>query len=178
MALIDRFLAGLFAVVVLALAVLVLALAGGWQLPPGYGVELWRDPNARWGGGIVAALFLLGALRLLFGGLSRPQETRALVQSTPLGEVRVTLQALENLVERTAHQFRGIQEVKPRLQSTPAGVLVAVRVTVVPEVKLPALTGELQEKIAHTVEEMAGIQVLEVRVLVENISRETRGRVE
>ena len=49
---------------------------------------------------------------------------------TSLGQVKVSFQAIESLVEKVVSQFNGIRDVKPRIIAVPQGVGIQVRASV------------------------------------------------
>ena len=118
------------------------------------------------GGALTAA----GIIPLLLG-FSAPRQKRpeAPLQKGEFGDVGVTLHALENMVLRVVQQVRGIRESSRNVSYTEKGLVVRLQVKVLPDQKLPELTGELQGKVKQYLEEITGLVVSEVNVKVENI---------
>lgn len=85
------------------------------------------------------------------------------------GEVYITLSALENMVLRVVQRTRGIRDSSRSVIHTPQGLVVYLRVKVLPDQNLPDLTGELQNSVKTYLEESTGMFVNEVRVSVESI---------
>lgn len=136
----------------------------------GYGAQilsLYGKTALLYAGGAMA---VAGLIPLLLG-FSPAQERRpeALLQRGECGEVHITLLALENMVLRVVQQIRGIRDSSRRVSCTPNGLVVYLRVKVLPDRKLPDLAAELQEKIKSYLEEITGIAVSEVKVKIENI---------
>jgi hypothetical protein len=136
----------------------------------GYGtgiLDLYGQTVLLYAGG---ALAVAGLIPLLLG-FSPPHQKRpeALLQTGEFGEVRITLNALENMVLRVVQQMRGIRDSSRRVVYTPHGLVVYLQVKVLPDQKLPDLTGELQSNVKNYLEEITGIIVSEVKVNVENI---------
>ena len=91
------------------------------------------------------------------------------MQAGEFGEVNITLAALENMVLRVVQQMRQVRDSSRRVEYTPHGLVVYLKVKVLPDQKLPGLTAELQNNVKNYLEEIAGIAVSEVKVKVENI---------
>jgi uncharacterized alkaline shock family protein YloU len=66
-------------------------------------------------------------------------------------------------------QTQGIKDVSRQVSFTPDGLVVRVKIRVMPDVPLPGLINELQSKTKEYLEEITGIVVHEVKVMVENI---------
>ncbi|MCR4419677.1 MAG: alkaline shock response membrane anchor protein AmaP [Clostridia bacterium] len=172
MGLFERAIAVLYTLVLALAAVILAATAAGWQDPVLYWNRLMASGQERWIVGVLALAVALVGLRALIGMLGTREPEQTLVQSTPAGEVYISLSALEHMVARTGRQVRGIREVRPRVRVTPTGVAVRVEAMVNPDVSVPQVTAELQEKVRRQIEELVGVQVLEVKVLVESVLRE------
>lgn len=176
MTLFERVIMVLYTLALVLVAVIVAAVAAGWEGPLFYWDRLLGSPQERWILAVLAAAVALVGLRALVGVFAAAPPAQALIQSNPTGDVHITLPAIEYIVGRLARQVRGVREARPRIKATPAGVAIFVEAAVQPDVSLPQVTAELQEKIRRQVEEMVGLQVLEVRVLVEGVRHE-RSRV-
>ncbi len=60
--------------------------------------------------------------------------------------------------------------VKRNVSFTPDGLLVKIIISVMPDVSLPAVTSDLQTKTKEYLEEITGITVREVKVIVDNVN--------
>ena len=58
------------------------------------------------------------------------------------------------------------------------GVAVSLRLNVSPDADLPAISQSVQGVVQNYLEEKAGIHVRQVQVLIENVSFESRARVD
>jgi len=122
--------------------------------------------------GIAGAFLLVVGIVFLLISFSRAPESkrgRSIVQFHENGELRIALVAVENMVLRISRQVKGIRETTTRVDYTDQGLLIYVKAKVLPDNQVPQLVSELQNKVKEYVEEMTGILVVEVKVLVENI---------
>lgn len=166
-----------FSLAFVSLGALLLAL--GWSKPMEAVQELLASGSGRVGLGIVATIFFGVSVRLLWFAFRRPQRYRAVVHEGDLGEVRITLEAVENLVQRVARGVPGVRDVKPAVARGERGLEVYLRLWVAPDVNIPRLGEELREEIRRYVQEVVGVEVVHVDLSVENITLESRrARVE
>ncbi len=120
-----------------------------------------------------ALLFVVGVILLIFSTQgSKKKESGTIVSFTEIGEIRISFRAIENMVLNASRKVKGIREVNTRLNFTEQGLVIYLRVKVIPDVPIPALVGELQSKVREYVQEISGSSVAEVKVLVENIAQE------
>ena len=120
-----------------------------------------------------ALLLVVGVILLIFSTKgSKKKEGGTIVSFTEIGEIRISFRAIENMVLNASRKVKGIREVNTRLNFTEQGLVIYLRVKVIPDVPIPALVGELQGKVREYVQEISGSSVAEVKVLVENIAQE------
>lgn len=174
----ERVLLMVYPLTWVGVALVVVMVAAGWNVPLDNLQKALATTVNRWGLGAGAAVLLIVALKLFLDNFRQQAVVQALVRQNPIGEVRITLPALENLVVRGAHRVTGVRDVRPRVRITPDGVAVFVQASVTPESEIPEVSSELQRAIKESLERTAGIEVLEARVLVDGIGHESKGRVE
>lgn len=143
----------------------------GWTAPQ----YLLRDlfypgqPEVFWP--LMLVLILAGVW--LFGvSISRPggKDKHVVLAESALGQVHISLQAIENLVMKLVAQVDGVKEVKTKIISDPQGVGVRIRAVVTPDINIPSISVEIQQKIKEKVFEVTGINVGNVKIFIENIA--------
>lgn len=119
---------------------------------------------------IVAAVVFLISLRFLFLSLSRSgQGVHSIDQRTEFGDVRISLETMENLALKSASKHKSIKDTRVRVNATDAGMDIVLRVVVDGEASIPLLTEEVQKSVKNYVEEITGIPVVNVSVFIANI---------
>jgi len=172
----DRVLLAVYTFFLTAVFVLFSAVVLGWTMP----VFLLKDlfypgrPEYFWP---LMLLIVLAGLRLFWVSLFKPKGRHVILAESALGQIRVSLVAIESLVEKVVSQLKGVREVKPRIVPVPQGVGMQVRVSVTPDVKVPELSVEIQTLVKDKILEVTGLTVKNIRISVENISA-SRPRVE
>ena len=118
-------------------------------------------------------LLIVGILILVFslsGG--KKKEEGSVVSFTEMGEISISFRAIENMILRASQKVKGIRDVNIRIDSTEQGLLINLRVKAVAEIPSPGLMEELQRTVRDYVQQLSGINVAEIKVLLENIAEE------
>jgi uncharacterized alkaline shock family protein YloU len=118
-------------------------------------------------------ILLVGVIFLAFstqGG--KKKEGGTIVSFTEIGEVRISFKAIENMVLAASRKIKGIREVNTRIDFIEQGLVIYMRIKVLPDIAIPGLINELQVKVREYVQEISGSNVAEIKVLVENIAQE------
>ncbi len=119
--------------------------------------------------GTAAGLLLVAIILLILGFRRSKGPANAVLKGSEYGEVAISITAIDNMVLRTVQQTEGIKDVSRQVSFTQDGLIISVKINVMPDVAMPNLTSELQSRIKEYVEEITGITVHEVKVIVENI---------
>ncbi|MEN6412559.1 MAG: alkaline shock response membrane anchor protein AmaP [Veillonellales bacterium] len=126
----------------------------------------------QWEAGSVGAVFFLVSIRLLFAGLRSRRMRDTIVNHTDLGDIHISLTAIENLIEKTARHTRGVRGVKIDVNLKRQEPQVIIRAVVSPESNVPSVSAEIQRRVHEHIKSTVGIELADVQVLVENISNE------
>jgi uncharacterized alkaline shock family protein YloU len=102
----------------------------------------------------------------------KKKEGGTIVSFTEIGEVRISFKAVENMVLAASRKVKGIREVNTRIDFIEQGLVIYMRIKVLPDIAIPALVSELQGRVKEYVQEISGSSVAEIKVLVENIAQE------
>jgi uncharacterized alkaline shock family protein YloU len=140
-----------------------------FELIPGLAVVLpdWANETVMLA--IGSALMLIALILLALGFRSSRKVGNAVLKGSEYGEVLISITAVENMVLRVVQQTQGLKDVSRKVNFTPDGLVVQIRVRAMPDTALPGLINELQSKTKEYLEEITGVTVHEVKVLVENI---------
>lgn len=174
----DRFLIGLMSLGYLIASLFLLGIAVGWTSPFILIQNYLFNLTNSWLLGVTGVILIVVFLTLFINVFrSRPVKD-AIVHETPLGIVRLTLPALENLVIKSAKSVYGIREVKTQIKTQLDSVSIQLKVQVLPDLNIPQITEELQKKVKEYLVKTTGITVDSVKVTVNKITWEAKSRVE
>lgn len=118
---------------------------------------------------VCAFLFFILSLMFLLSGVRSSKDKKAVSKHTSIGEIRISLGSIENIVLTASRKITGVRETKAYVRKVNDTVSIAVKVVVAPDINIPAVSEEIQTRVKTSVEDSSGIPVKDVRVVVENI---------
>jgi uncharacterized alkaline shock family protein YloU len=171
--LVDRVVLTIYAVSLSVISLLCLLVSFGWREPlEAFGRALAISTGRTVTGVISGFLFLIG-LRFVYIGIQKAP-VHALVHNTDMGQVRISLVAVKNLVTRVASRIPGVRSVKAGVTSGEEGLCVALELKVAVDANLPELADKLQKAVSSYVRDVVGVNVESVSVSVADIALEGR----
>lgn len=151
-------------------ALTILAVASGWGLPYfliTQGLD-WLRFNP-WESIIMAgALLLLGLLLFIRPRTSTDNSFRTSLKG---GDVRISQDALQEIITRSAKGLPGVLQVGSSLRQREAGLEIIVFCQFEQGVVIPQISEEILKKVKEDVELYTGIIVAEVKVLVRRLEK-------
>jgi len=171
----DRLLLFLYSIAIGAVAILVIVAASG-----GFASSFLQDAvtNAtedRTVQGItigVSAIVFLVSLRFFIVSVRRSgPSTPSINQRTEHGDIRISVETVENLALKAAARTRGVKDLKARVRVTEAGLEIMIRAFVDGEGSIPALSEDIQRTVSQQIEDATGIPVAEVSVYIANVTQ-------
>lgn len=118
---------------------------------------------------IVALLLLIIGLRLLFLRARRANApTAVFMQSTEAGTIRITVAAIEAIIQRASRGNAQVRDVKCRVIPLESNQMkVALRVMLAPDANAKEVSCALQSTVKSALEDNTGIPVPEVEIMIE-----------
>lgn len=149
---------------------LILMLASGWDPVYEYTVQFinWFSANP-FKSIILAAGFLLTAYYL--PGKPVRGSDQFLITRTESGELRLSKQAVVDIIFRSVSKITGVKCLSTSLRQEQSGVEIMIRCQLEEGHDISRLAAEIQRIIRHDVQHYSGIEVKEVKVLVQPLSR-------
>jgi uncharacterized alkaline shock family protein YloU len=129
----------------------------------------------------LAVFTLLVTCRFFYVAIRRGRsQVPSIDQRTDFGDIRISLETVENLSLKAAGRVRGVKDLKARVSVTDAGLEIMIRALVDGENSIPDLSEEVQRSVKGHLEDVTGIPVAQVSVFVANVTQSTsfKSRVE
>jgi len=125
----------------------------------------------------VAVVLLLIALRLTFANTSKKQPNATLVKATELGGTFISLEALNVMIQKHCKSCSRIRNSISSVIAVKDGIVIRLRLFLMPETDIPQLTQELQRTLKEYIEKYSGVYVQQVSILVEDTAIDLQARV-
>lgn len=165
-----RLIVFIYNVFLIAVSASVVALTLGYNQPLRWLQATLVTVQDRVVTGTVAGFFVLVGIYLLVASLKPDKPQVATVKEGAMGEVCMTIPAIKQIILKAAKTVEGIREVRPVVKLTKNGLNVFLHLMINPDYKVPEMTETLQLQVNRYLEEIGGLQVAEIKVLVDDIA--------
>jgi uncharacterized alkaline shock family protein YloU len=167
------------ALAIVSALMIIEAAAPDWLQARGIIMEALQTSRGRLVVGLIGAIFFAVSVRLIFFAVRRRGGGQPVVHETAMGEVRISLDAVENLVRKVARSIKGVREIKAVITHGKDGLHALLKGTISPEVSIPEVSEEIQTSVRQYVKRVVGVELAEVRLEVDNIASDgRRGRLD
>lgn len=116
-------------------------------------------------GAVMAFIGIFLVLNMLF----TKKEKIAKVSGNDIGQVTMSMEAIESMINRTVSNISGIKEVSPKLKIVGDKVAICLHITVESDMIVPELGTTIQKAVKEDLETMAGVAIAEIKVLVSSV---------
>lgn len=120
-------------------------------------------------------LILMGLVTILYGVfmLTLPQKLRSqrhafVMRKTDSGELRISVQAIEGIIQKSLSQYDEIKQQSLKVINARNGVIVDLVVALPGNINIPLAVNSLQKHIKKQLNLSSGIDAKEIRIIVEN----------
>lgn len=114
-------------------------------------------------------VFFAMSIMFLLSGVRSSKDKKAVSKQTNIGEIRISLNSIENVAINASKRCNGVRESKTFVRKADDGVEIEVRIIVMPDLSIPVISEEVQNRVKRSVEETSGIAVKNVKVIVDSI---------
>lgn len=119
--------------------------------------------------GTVGIGFLVVALLSLISSLKVQKPPKSIIiNNTLVGQVSITVPAIKVIIMKAIKKVEGVKEVKSDIKSAAEGVVVNLHIMIDPELSVPETTKSIQNIVKQYLEEIGGMPVAEIKVLVDD----------
>lgn len=174
---VDKLLLFLYSLAIAVAAVLAIVYTSGYMR----GLVDWESVTMTTIVISVSAVILLISLRFLYISLRvGGGQPSSIDQRTDYGDIRISMETIENLTLKAAARVKGVKDLKVRANVNDSGLDLTVRAIMDGDLSIPTVTEDVQRSVKQHLEETTGIPVYKVSVYVANIiqSQTFKSRVE
>ncbi|MCI8335759.1 MAG: alkaline shock response membrane anchor protein AmaP [Peptococcaceae bacterium] len=123
-------------------------------------------------GAVIAFIGIFLVLNMLF----TKKEKIAKVSGNDIGQVTMSMEAIQSMINRTVSNIGGIKEVTPKLKIVGDKVAICLHITVQSDMIVPELGTTIQKAVKEDLETMAGVSIAEIKVLVSSVEEGAGGK--
>lgn len=123
---------------------------------------------------LIGVVLIFIGLVIIIGIACRPNttnhtRTQTVVTTAEGGNVQMSINAVDSIIKRAASTVAGVGEPKSEIRTSEAGVSVHIKVPVIADVNIPETINVLHSTVQHYLENLAGLKVAEIQVLVTEV---------
>ncbi len=171
-----RFLFFIYNLIFLILAGAAICAALGWNKPQAYISLALSTPQNRVSVGLVAVVILVLAIVMLANGFRFESKPKSIVVRTALaGDVSITISAVKVIIMKAVRKVEGIREIEPSITNSTEGIKVYLHTAINPEYSVPEMTKDIQAIVKQYLEEIGGLDVAEIKILVDDFNENATG---
>lgn len=120
--------------------------------------------------GLISILLIILLIWLTGKKIQYSREDLAILQKTPLGEVKVSLASIKPLITKVLKEVKEIKEAKPELYLQKNGELrVILNLGVEQEARIAELSEKIQQRLKDYLLEVGGIKTREITINIKKI---------
>lgn len=114
--------------------------------------------------------FLLTAILTIIGNLERKLSQRSVLLESPMGEIRVSLNAIEDFSRIVRNQVEGVKDISGRVIANRKGFDVTARVVLYSDRSVADVSQEIQDAIIRYIQYTLGIEAqIKPKVIVSKV---------
>ncbi len=148
---VDKLLLFLYSIIIAITAVIMTCVGFGWinkTLADDAIAALYSNQNLYITLGIIGIILFLISIRFFVVSLSRNTlSTQSIDQRTEFGDIRISIETMENLALKAALRQRNVKDLRARVHASDTGLDIVLRAVVDGEASIPALTEERRKEL-------------------------------
>ena len=165
-----RFLLFIYNIVFLFLSGLLIASAWGEINPKPYLDLAMSTSQNRFvvglAGVVICLLAMIGIIRALFG--SSNKIVTVPIEGSAAGNIDITVPAITAMIMVALKTVSEVREVRSKVRSSSGGLVIELNMMINPEQKVPEMSMNMQNAVKNYLEDIGGLRVAAVKVLVDD----------
>ncbi|MGI5921981.1 MAG: alkaline shock response membrane anchor protein AmaP [Syntrophomonadaceae bacterium] len=177
MPLVWRIILVIYSLLVLFIAGFAVSVSMGIRKSWDYLQLAFATPQNRMITGVVAVVVIILSLMVLMSMLNKKKPSESIIVDGNLsGQVSITVPAIKVIIMKAVRKVEGVKDIRPVVSNGPDGLLIYLHMMINPEHNIPEISKSIQAKVKDHIENIAGLQVAEVKILVDDFNEAARQR--
>ncbi|MFW5981099.1 MAG: alkaline shock response membrane anchor protein AmaP [bacterium] len=123
----------------------------------------------RWEFAILFLLLFAASVWVVYPIVANDIKT-TVISKSELGEIDISIDALDTLVNNIALEQEGVVAIKNRLSTKEDKLMIDLTAKIFPSKNIPEITTNLQTLVKSYIEDITGVTVGEVKILVDTVT--------
>jgi uncharacterized alkaline shock family protein YloU len=129
--------------------------------------------------GVLGFVLLIIGISMMTSAYRSGRREETIEFKNVLGEIRISLWAIEEFIARVAEEVDGISDVRAHVEAGKGGITAYCSVVATPSGNVPEMLGNLQSLIRQRIREELGIpDILGIKIFVRKFSSARKERIE
>lgn len=169
---VDRVILIAAAIIIVFLASVVIASVSGAGFPNVFAVAFYDSvASNKVLATIVGIVIVLVTLYVIMMALRSEEIAEPIIAGTSLGDVQISMTAIEAIAQRAAQKVHGIRNVEAAAKGNEDGLTLYARIHVYPDVSIPEVCENLEKELSEAMHAIIGLPVKSVHTVVRGVSR-------
>jgi uncharacterized alkaline shock family protein YloU len=118
---------------------------------------------------VISLVLIISAIIFLIFAFRTSKDKKAVSKYTNIGEVKISLNSIENIALNSVERFEEMRNVKAFVSKLDDNVSIIIKTLVLASTNIPELSREVQEAVKLAVEDSSGVAVSDVKIVIEDI---------
>jgi|CZCA01.1.fsa_nt_gi uncharacterized alkaline shock family protein YloU len=169
---IDRVILIATAVIIVFLGSVVLASVSGGGFPNAFAIAFYDSvASNRIAAAIIGIAIVLVTLYVIMMALRVEESAEPIITGTGLGDVQISMAAVEAIAQRAAQKVDGVRNVEAAAEGNEDGITLHARINVYPDVSIPEVCENLERELSEAMHAVIGLPVKSIHTVVKGVSR-------
>ncbi len=177
MTVIDKFFILFMDLIIMIFSILLVGIYSG-LLDLTYLTDLVQGYSQGIEGIVVGVVLFLISVRVLQLFFRRKKVKQTVITTNQLGNINITLEAINDLVQDIVRKETSVKDVNSRIKVREDGVHIYLNLIVGIKSSIPELSERIQKLLKVKVTEATGVDISKVEIMIKEINKEARMRVE
>ncbi|MCK5654823.1 MAG: alkaline shock response membrane anchor protein AmaP [Candidatus Aureabacteria bacterium] len=107
--------------------------------------------------GLCGIGLILSALCVLFSFVSRKKTPRSIAYSNPEGEVTISVQTIQDLVEKVSFEFEEVKSISSSVKTSKRGITIVLKLLIWAGTNVPSVAHQIQKVIKEKAQAILGV---------------------